>query len=147
MVNMKNLMVRLDCALLFALTIALLIRVGPVVATSSTPTYVLGVSNPLDPLVLDLQRLTSSVTLLPSVTAITSLGANSILYIDGSWLATMSSLDPSILSTVVQTTLNRVPTVVVRGSPAILENSISGLMKFSSPGLPLISDGVQITGT
>ncbi len=143
---MKKLVVRLDVALLFALTIAMLVHVGSVVATSATPTYVLGVSNPLDPLVVDLQSLTSQVTLLPSVSGLASLGGNSILFIDGSWLATASSLDPTVLATIVQTVLSGVPTVVVRGNPAILENSVSGLMKFATPNLPLISDGVQITG-
>jgi hypothetical protein len=143
---MKNLVVRIDVALLLALTIALMVHAGSVVATSSTTTYVLGVTNPLDPLVVDLQSLTSSVTLLPSVSALTSLGGNSILFIDGSWLATASSLDPTILSSVVKTVLTGIPTVVVRGNPAILENSVSGLMKFPTPNLPLISDGVQITG-
>jgi hypothetical protein len=55
-------------------------------------------------------------------------------------------LDPTILSSVVKTVLTGIPTVVVRGNPAILENSVSGLMKLSTPNLPLISDGVQITG-
>jgi hypothetical protein len=143
---MKNLVVRIDVALLLVLTIALMVHAGSVVATSSTTTYVLGVTNPLDPLVVDLQSLTSSVTLLPSVSALSSIGGNSILFIDGSWLATASSLDPTILSSVVKTVLTGIPTVVVRGNPAILENSVSGLMKFSTPNLPLISDGVQITG-
>ncbi len=145
-VSMRNLVVRIDVALLLVLTIALMVHAGSVVATSSTTTYVLGVTNPLDPLVVDLQSLTSSVTLLPSVSALTSVGGNSILFIDGSWLATASSLDPTILSSVVKTVVTGVPTVVVRGNPAILENSVSGLMKFPTPNLPLISDGVQITG-
>ena len=145
-VNMRNLVVRLDVALLLAFTVALFVRVGPVGATSSTPTYVLGVSNPLDPLIVDLQSLTSQVTLLPSVSGLASIGANSILYTDGSWLATASSLDPTVLSSVVQTVLSGVPTIVVRGNPAILENAVSGLMRFPTPNLPLISDGVQIRG-
>src|SRR5690348_16963770 len=72
---------------------------GSVKATSSTPVYVLGVTNPTDPLIIDLQSLTSSVTILPSVTGLTGLSAGSILYIDGSWLASASSIDPTILST------------------------------------------------
>src|SRR2546425_857966 len=143
---MRNLVVRLDVALLLAFTVALFVRVGPVGATSSTPTYVLGVSNPLDPLIVDLQSLTSQVTLLPSVSGLASIGANSILYTDGSWLATASSLDPTVLSSVVQTVLSGVPTIVVRGNPGILENAVSGLMRFPTPNLPLISDGVQIRG-
>jgi hypothetical protein len=145
-VSMRTLAVRLDVTLLLALTVALLVHVGSVGATSATPTYVLGVSNPLDPLILDLQSLTSQVTLLPSVSGLASIGGNSILFVDGSWLATASSLDPTVLSAVVQTALSGVPTVVVRGNPAILENSVSGLMKFPNPNLPLISDGLQITG-
>jgi len=143
---MKNLVVTIDVALLLALTIALMVHAGSVVATSSTTTYVLGVTNPLDPLVVDLQSLTSQVTLLPSVSGLASIGGNSILFVDGSWLATASSLDPTVLSAVVQTALSGVPTIVVRGNPAILENSVTGLMKFPTPNLPLISDGLQITG-
>jgi hypothetical protein len=120
---------------------------GTVKATSSTPVYVLGVTSPTDPLVTDLQSLTSSVTLLSSVTSLATLGPGSILYIDGSWLATASSQDPLVMSTIVQAVLSGLPAVVVRGDPSILANSISGLMKFSNPGLPLIAEGVHATGT
>jgi len=139
--------VRFDFVLLLALTIALVVHAGPVAATSATPTYVLGVSNPPDPLIADLQSQTSSVTLLPSVSALSSIGGNSILFIDGAWLTTASSLDPTVLSSVVQTALTGVPTVVIRGSPSLLANSISGLVKSQAIGLPLISEGLQVFGT
>jgi len=138
--------VRLDLVLLLALTIALVVHASPVVATSATPTYVLGVPNPLDPLIVDLQSLTSSVTLLPSVSALSSIGGNTILFIDGAWLATASSLDPTVLSSVTQTALTGVPTIVVRGNPSLLANSISGLLKTQAIGLPLISEGLQVFG-
>src|SRR5690242_4045970 len=72
--------------------------IGIARAISATPVYVLGISSPLDPLIIDLQGLTSSVTLLPAVSGVSSLGTGSILYIDGGWLSTQSSLDPTILS-------------------------------------------------
>lgn len=129
-------------------TIAVLIihPLGPVKATSSTSVYVLGVTNPLDPLILDLQGLTSSVTILPSVTSLTTLSPNSILYIDGAWLSTVSSLDPTIVPAIVQTMLTGLPTVEVRGDPSLLANSVPGLMKYQNPGLPLIAEGVQVSG-
>jgi hypothetical protein len=120
---------------------------GTVRATSNTPVYVLGVSNATDPLIIDLQSLTSSVNLLNSVTSLTTISTGSILYIDGSWLATTSSQDPTVMPTIVQAVLAGLPTVVVRGDPSILVNSISGLMKLNNPGLPLIAEGVHVTGT
>jgi hypothetical protein len=47
---------------------------------------------------------------------------------------------------IVQAVMAGLPTVVVRGDPSLLANSISGLMKFSNPGLPLIAEGVHLTG-
>src|SRR5712691_6912616 len=87
-------------------------------AQSTTPTYILGVSNPTDPLILDLQSLTSSLTILSSVSGLSLIGPNSILFIDGAWLQSASSLDPTILLSVITSTLSGVPTVVVRGNPA-----------------------------
>ena len=116
-------------------------------ALSTTPVYVLGVSSPLDPLVTDLQGLTSSVTILPSATSLSSLGSGSILYVDGAWLSTATSLDPTVLSLITSTALHGVPIVVVRGSAAILADSIQGLLGFHNPGLPLIAEGVKILGT
>jgi hypothetical protein len=120
---------------------------GPVRGASNTPVYVLGVANPADPLIIDLQGLTSSVTILTSVAGLTTLAQGSILYIDGTWLASASSLDPAIIPAIVQTVLTGVPTVVVRGDPSTLANSVPGLMKFDNPGLPLIAEGVHVTGT
>jgi len=116
-------------------------------AISATPVYVLGASSPLDPLVTDLQGLTSSVTILPSVSSLSLLGSGSILYVDGGWLSTATSLDPTVLSLIASTALRGVPTVVVRGNAAILADSIQGLIGFHNPGLPLISEGVKILGT
>jgi len=121
--------------------------IGFATALSVTPVYVLGVSSPLDPLVTDLQGLTSSVTILPSASSLSLLGSGSILYVDGAWLATATSLDPTVLSLVASTALHGVPTVVVRGSPSILADSIQGLIGFHNPGLPLIAEGVKILGT
>jgi hypothetical protein len=42
-------------------------------AQSTTPTYVLGVSSPLDPLVVDLQSQTSSLTILSGVSGLSLL--------------------------------------------------------------------------
>lgn len=120
---------------------------SPAKGAGNTPVYVLGVSNPTDPLIVDLQSLTSSVTILSSVAGLTTINLGSILYIDGSWLASTSSTNPTILPTIVQTVLAGVPSVVVRGDPSILANSISGLLKFQNPGLPLIAEGVQVSGT
>jgi hypothetical protein len=115
--------------------------------TSSTPTYVLGVTNPTDPLIVDLQSLTSSVTILPGISSLTLVGGNSILFVDGQWLQTVSSLDPTVLSLVAGKALSAIPTIVIRGSASILADSISGLIKTRAVGLPLISDGVQVFGT
>lgn len=116
-------------------------------AVSSTPTYVLGVSDPLDPLVLKLQTLTTSVTLLPAASDLALVGASSILFIDGAWLASLSSLDPTILSLATGKVLEGVPTVVVRGNPAIIGDSVSGLTRLKAPDLPLLAEGLRITGT
>jgi len=116
-------------------------------ALSVTPVYVLGVSSPLDPLVTDLQGLTSSMTILPSVSSLSSLGSGSILYVDGAWLSTATSLDPTVLSLITSTALRGVPIVVVRGSPGILADSIQGLLGFHNPGFPLIAEGAKILGT
>jgi hypothetical protein len=116
-------------------------------STSNTPTYVLGVSSPTDPLIVDLQSLTSSVTILPGISSIGLVGANSILFVDGQWLQTASSLDPTLLTLVASKALNAIPTIVIRGSASLLADSISGLLKTRALGLPLISDGVQIFGT
>jgi hypothetical protein len=116
-------------------------------AQSSTPTYVLGVSNPLDPLIIDLQSQTSSLTILSGVSGLSLLGPGSVLFIDGAWLQSVTSLDPTILPTLDSTALNGVPSVVVRGTPTILQNSISGLIKGQVPNLPLIAEGLKIFGT
>jgi hypothetical protein len=134
--------------IVLALVIALSVsHLSPVKATSNTPVFVLGVSSPADPLATDLQSLTSSVTILNSVTGLLTLSPASILFIDGSWLTTVSSLDPTVMPIVVQTVLAGLPTIVVRGDPSILANSITGLLKYENPGLPLISEGLQINGT
>lgn len=116
-------------------------------AISSTPTFVLGVSNLQDPLILDLQNLTSSLTLLPSVSGLSLVGTNSILYVDGTWLASTASLNPTIFSTVVAEVLAGVPTVTIRGDTTLLSRSISGLFQWHVPGLTLISQGLRITGS
>jgi hypothetical protein len=116
-------------------------------AQSTTPTYVLGVSSPLDPLVVDLQNRTSSLTILSGVSGLSLLGPGSILFIDGAWLQTVSSLDPTILPLLDSTVLNGVPSVVVRGTPTILQNSISGLLKGAVPNLPLIAEGLKVFST
>ncbi len=131
-----------------AIVAAMSIRpLGPVKAAGNTPVYVLGVSSPTDPLIVDLQNLTPSVTILTSITGLTTLSTSSILYIDGSWLASVSSLDPTVIPTIDQTVLTGIPAIVVRGDPSILVNSISGLMKLQNPGLPLIAEGVHVIGT
>ena len=116
-------------------------------AQSATPTYVLGVSSPLDPLVVDLQSQTSSLTLLSGVSGLSLLGPGSVLFIDGAWLQSVSSLDPTILPLLDSTVLNGVPSVVVRGTPTILQNSISGLLKLGAPNLPLIAEGLKVFNT
>jgi hypothetical protein len=116
-------------------------------AQSTTPTYVLGVSSPLDPLVVDLQSQTSSLTILSGVSGLSVVGPGSILFIDGAWLQSVSSLNPTILPLLDSTVLNGVPSVVVRGTPTILQNSISGLIKGQVPNLPLIAEGLKIFST
>ncbi len=136
-------------SLLIALALAA-ISAGQVhlaVAQSTTPTYVLGVTSPLDPLILDLQSQTSSLTILSGISELSLLGPGSILFIDGSWLQTVSSLNPTVLPLLDSTVLNGVPSVVVRGSPTILQNSISGLIKGQVPNLPLIAEGLKIFST
>lgn len=131
-----------------AIVAAMTIRpLGPVKATSDTPVYVIGVLSPLDPLIVDLQSLTPSVTILTSITGLATLSTGSILYIDGSWLASVSSVVPTAIPTIDQTVLAGVPAIVVRGDPSILAGSISGLLKLQNPGLPLIAEGVHVTGT
>jgi hypothetical protein len=142
--NVSHHLMALSALILAALALH---PIGFAAATSVTPAYVLGVSSPLDPLVTDLQGLTSSVTILPSVSSLSLLGSGSILYVDGAWLSTVTSLDPTILSIISNTALRGVPTVVVRGSPGILADSIQGLIGFHDPGLPLIAEGVKILGT
>ncbi len=121
--------------------------VRSVAAISSTPTYVLGVSNLQDPLIVDLQNLTSSLTVLGSVSGLSLVSANSILYVDGSWLASVSSLDPTILSLIDAKVLAGVPTVTVRGSTTLLSSSISRLIQWHVPGLTLISEGLRVAGS
>jgi len=116
-------------------------------AQSSTPTYVLGVSSPLDPLVVDLQRQTSSLTILSGVSGLSLLGPGSILFVNGAWLQSVSSLDPTILLVIDSTVLNGVPSVVVGGTPTTLQNSIPGLIKGQVPNLPLIAEGLKIFNT
>jgi len=128
-------------------TVLSLHPLGPVRAATNAHVYVLGVSNPTDPLITDLQSLTPSVTILTSVASLLTLSPSSILYIDGSWLATASSLDPLVMPVIVQTVLTGLPTVVVRGDPSILANSVSGLMKYDNPGLPQIAEGVHVTAS
>jgi len=116
-------------------------------AQSTTPTYVLGVSSPLDPLVLDLQSQTSSLTILSGVSGLSLLGPGSVLFIDGNWLQSVSSLDPTIVPLLDATVLSGVPSVVVRGTPTILQSSISGLIRGTAPNLPLIAEGLKIFNT
>jgi len=132
------------------LSILMAIAIFPtpsVKAAASTPVYVLGVTDPLDPLVTDLHSLTSSVTILPGVSSLTLVGSGSILYVDGQWLQTASSLDKTVLSLVAGEALEGVPTVTIRGNPSLLGDSISGLIGTKAPGLPLISQGIQVVGT
>ncbi len=134
------------------LAVALIVSMGSyhvalVSATSATPTYVLGVSNPTDPLVLDLQGLSSSVTILPGVSSLSVIGGNSILFVDGSWLSLVSSLDPTVLSLVQQKVLSGVPTVAIRGNPGLLDGSFSGLFQVRLLDLPLLANGVRVVGT
>ncbi len=139
----------LQIAFLVSLILAISISgsARSVTAVSSTPTFVLGVTNPLDPLIVDLQSLTSSVTILGSVSSLTLVGGNSILFVDGSWLATASSIDPTVLSLVAAEPLAGVPTVTIRGNPALLSTSITGLLRWHIPDLPLISEGLKVAGS
>lgn len=114
---------------------------------SNTPTFVLGVTSSLDPLVVDLHSQTSSLTLLSGVSGLSLIGPGSILFIDGNWLQSASALDPTILPTIDATVLSGIPSVVVRGTPTVLQNSISGLIKVSSPNLPLIAEGLKVFST
>jgi len=57
------------------------------------------------------------------------------------------TLNPTALPLLDSTVLNGVPSVVVRGSPTILQNSISGLIKGQVPNLPLIAEGLKIFNT
>lgn len=116
-------------------------------AQSTTPTYVLGVTSPLDPLVLDLQSQTSSLTILSGVSGLSLLGPGSVLFVDGNWLQSVSSLDPTVIPLLDATVLSGVPSVVVRGTPTILQSSISGLIKGTAPNLPLIAEGLKIFST
>src|SRR5712664_557939 len=93
---------------------------GSVRGANNTPVYVLGVLNPADPLITDLQPLPPAVTILTSTTSLTTLSPNSILFIDGSWLASASSIDPTVMPAIVQTVVAGLPTVVVRGDPSLL---------------------------
>src|SRR5438128_4857841 len=110
---MKNKMQRVKPLVLFEsiVVIALVMSIGsyhaaPVSGATGTSTYVLGVSSPMDPLVIDLQSLSSSVTILPGVSSLSLVGGNSILFVDGSWLASISSLDPTVLSLIQQKLLS-----------------------------------------
>jgi hypothetical protein len=116
-------------------------------AQSSTPTFVLGASSPLDPLVVDLQSQTSSLTILSGISGLSLVGPGSILFIDGTWLQSASSLDPTILPTLDSAVLAGLPSVVVGGTPTILQNSISGLIKGRVPNLPLIAEGLKVFST
>src|SRR5260370_5941614 len=131
-------------AFVVVLTIMSALTVSCNAASSSTPTYVLGVLSPTDPLIVDLQSLTSSVTILPGITSLGLVGGNSILFVDGQWLQAASSLDPTILSLVASRALNAIPTIVVRGSPSILADSISGLLKTRALGRAHVSYPVPL---
>jgi hypothetical protein len=114
---------------------------------SSTPVYVLGVTNPQDPLILDLQNLTSSVTILSSLSGLSLVGTNSILFVDGNWLASANALFPTIVSMIDAKALAGVPTVTIRGSTTLVSSSITGLLAWHDANLPLISEGLRIVGT
>jgi len=116
-------------------------------AQSNTPTFVLGVSSPTDPLVVDLQSQTSSLTILSGVSGLSVIGPGSILFINGAWLQSASALDPTILPALDATVLNGIPSVVVGGTPTILQSSISGLLKGQVPNLPLIAEGLKVFST
>jgi len=128
-------------------TVSAFISIRPVGAIGNTHVYVLGVFNVQDPLIIDLQNLTSSLTILASVSGLSLVGGNSILFVDGSWLASASSLDPTVLSLVAAEPLAGVPTVTVRGNPTLLSSYISGILQWHEPSLPLISEGLKIAGS
>src|SRR5215472_14925884 len=118
--NTTNAFSRFMAIIAVILAVLALNPIGVVRGISSTPVYVLGATGPLDPLVINLQTLTSSVVILPSVSGISSLGAGSILYVDGGWLSNTAALDPTVLSTIANSAIQGLPTVVVRGNPSIL---------------------------
>lgn len=138
---------KIALAIFSAILALLAVPIPSTLATGNTPTFVLGVTSPTDPLIVDLQALTSSISVLPGVTSLSLVGTNSILYVDGAWLQSVSSLNPAILTTIAQEPLKGIPTIVVRGSPSILADSISKLVGTKVPNLPLISEGVQVIGT
>src|SRR5260370_31460385 len=96
-------------AFVVVLTIMSALTVNSHAASSSTPTYVLGVSSPTDPLIVHLQSLTSSVTILHGITSLGLVGGNSILFVDGQSLQTASSLDPTILPLLATKPLHPLP--------------------------------------
>src|SRR6266849_3554872 len=130
-----------------ALTSIIAGQFRPVAAQNNTPVYVLGVVNTLDPLIVDLQSLTSSLTILPGVSSLSLTQPDSILFIDGTWLQSVTSLDPTVLTTILGPVLNGLPTIVVRGNPSLVQDSISGLLKLRVSNLPLIASGVRVVGT
>jgi hypothetical protein len=84
---------------------------------------------------------------LPAVSSLSVVGGNSILFVDGSWLALASSLDPTVLTLVQQKVLSGVPTVAIRGNPGLLDGSLSRLFQVRLPDLPLLANGVRVLGT
>lgn len=116
------------------------------VRASGTPVFVLGVG-PTDSLVTDLQSLTNHVTILSSISGLLVVTPGSILYVDGNWLASASSIDSTVLPALVQVVMTGIPTIVVRGNPNLLASSVSGLMNFQNPGLPLVAEGIQAAGS
>lgn len=149
---MKNMQVyRAIQSLLLAGVIIASVSVQPVrlaAGTTNTPTYILGVSNPLDPLIVDLSSLTSSLAILPSPSYLSTVSPNSLLFVDGGWLSNATSLNPTILSLLVATALQGTPTVTVRGpNPSLISQSISGLFRWHPQNTPLISEGVSVTST
>ena len=136
-------------AFLSALILVVSVSSGihPLHAISNTPTFVIGVSNPQDPLIIDIQSLTSSVTILPSVSSLSLVQSGSILFVDGSWLASTSSLNPLVISQIDQVILSSTPTITVRGSSTLLSSSMSHLLQWHVPGLTLISEGLRVTGS
>jgi hypothetical protein len=84
---------------------------------------------------------------LPGVSSLSIVSGNSILFVDGSWLALASSLDPTVLTLVQQKVLSGVPTVAIRGNPGLLDASLSRLFQVRLPDLPLLANGVRVAGT